>query len=78
MHVESDREAIDIALGSVGLVSSDEAKIVRIKNTLELEIVEVSRAYAKDLHNRNDLEIVDEPRLFLFNDANNLAPLKVK
>jgi hypothetical protein len=78
MHVESDREAMDIALGSVGLVSSDEAKIVRIKNTLELEIVEVSEAYAKDLRNRNDLEIIAGPRPNLFNDANDLAPLKVE
>ena len=76
MHVESDREAIDIALGSVGLVSSDEAKIVRIKNTLELEIVEVSEAYAKDLQNRNDLEIIAGPRPNRFNDANDLASLK--
>jgi hypothetical protein len=78
MHVESDREAIDIALGSVGLVASDKAKIVRIKNTLELEIVEVSEAYAKDLQKRNDLEIAAGPTPNLFNDANNLAPLKVK
>ncbi len=76
MYVESDREAIDIALGSVGLVSSDKAKIVRIKNTLELEIVEVSEAYAKDLQNRNDLEIIAGPRPNRFNDANDLAPLK--
>ncbi len=76
MHVESDREAMDIALGSVGLVSPDEAKIVRIKNTLELEIVEVSEAYAKDLQNRNDLEIIAGPRPNRFNDANDLAPIK--
>ncbi len=78
MYVESDREAIDIALGSVGLVSSDKAKIVRIKNTSELEIVEVSEAYAKDLQKRNDLEIVAGPGSNLFDDANNLAPLRVK
>ena len=78
MYVESDREAIDIALGSVGLVSSDKAKIVRIKNTLDLEIVEVSEAYAKDLQKRNDLEIAAGPGPNLFDDANNLAPIKVK
>jgi len=78
MYVESDREAIEIALRSVGLVSSEKCKIVRIKNTLELEIVAVSEAYAQELQKRTDLEIVKEPSPILFDRANNLMPLKIK
>jgi len=77
MYVKNDREAIEIALGSVGLISPNKSKIVRIKNTLELEIVEASEAYAKELRKRTDLEIVDEPSSILFNNANNLMPLKI-
>lgn len=75
MYVESDREAIEIALGSVGLVSPHNSKIVRIKNTLELENVEVSEIYAEELAKRTDLEIIDGPRAMLFTDTHNLMPL---
>jgi hypothetical protein len=75
MNVESDREAIEIALGSVGLVSPDISKIVRIKNTLELENVEVSEIYTEALAKRSDLEIVGGPGAMLFTDTNDLIPL---
>ena len=78
IYVNSDREAIEIALGSVGLISPNKSKIVRIKNTLELEIVGISEAYAKELRKRTDLEIVDKPSFIQFNGANNLMPLKIK
>ena len=75
MYVESDREAIEIALGSFGLVSPQKCKIVRIKNTLELENIEVSEIYAEELAKRTDLEIIDEPGPMQFTDSNNLVPL---
>lgn len=75
MYVENDRKAIEIALGSVGLISSNQSKVVRIKNTLELDIVEVSEAYGKEFHPRTDLEILDGPRAMAFNSENNLLPL---
>ena len=75
MNVETDREAIEIALGSVGLVSPGISKIVRIKNTLELENVAVSEIYAEELANRTDLEILDGPGPMQFTDSNNLNPL---
>jgi hypothetical protein len=75
MYFESDREAIEIALSSFGLVSPDKCKIVRIKNTLELENIEVSEIYAEELAKRSDLEIMDEPDTFQFTDTDNLMPL---
>lgn len=77
MYVESDREAIEIAIRSLGLISADQVKIVRIKNTLELESVEVSEAYAQALRKRSDLEIVDPPGPIQFDRADNLMPLRV-
>jgi hypothetical protein len=75
MYVESDRKAIEIALGSFGLVSPQKCKIVRIKNTLELENIEASEIYAEELAKRTDLEIIDEPGHFMFTDTDNLVPL---
>ena len=76
MYVENDREAIEIALGSIGLTAPHKSKIVRIKNTLELEIVEASEIYADQLQKGTDLEIIDGPNAITFARDNNLMPLK--
>jgi hypothetical protein len=75
MFVENDRRAIEIALGSIGLISPDDSKIVRIKNTLELETGEVSEAFAQELQQRSDLEILDGPSPMVFADDGNLPSL---
>ena len=75
MFVENDRRAIEIALGSIGLISPNDSKIVRIKNTLELETVEVSEVFAEELQQRSDLEILDGPSSIGFTDDGNLPSL---
>jgi hypothetical protein len=75
MHFENDRQAIEVALESIGLISSRMSKIVRIKNTLRLEIVGVSEAYIEELHQRSDVEILTEPEPMEFDSNNNLLPL---
>ena len=75
MFVENDRKAIEISLGSIGLISPSDSKIVRIKNTLELERVEVSQVFAEELQQRSDLEIIDGPSSMVFTDDGNLQTL---
>jgi hypothetical protein len=75
MHFANDREAIEVALGSIGLIPSRMSKIVRIKNTLQLEIVGVSESYMEELHSRNDVEILKGPEPMEFDRNNNLLPL---
>jgi hypothetical protein len=72
MHFGNDRDAIDVALGCVGLVPTAKSKIVRIKNTLQLDTAEVSEAYAEALQQRTDLEIMAGPYRMAFNGENNL------
>ena len=72
MHFGNDRTAIEVALGCVGLVPAVESKIVRIKNTLRLDILEVSEGYAEKLQKRTDLEIIAGPNRMEFNSENNL------
>ena len=71
MHFGTDRDAIDVALGCVGLVSAAKSKIVRIKNTLQLDILEVSEAYAETLQQRTDLGIIAGPCPMEFNGEHN-------
>lgn len=75
MHFGNDREAIEVALDSIGLISAQKSKIVRIKNTLRLDIVEVSAAYAEALSQREDVDNVKGPAPMAFNSENNLLSL---
>lgn len=78
MHFETDREAIEVALGSIGLTPPEESRIVRIRNTLHLDEVEVSEVYENDVRKRPDLEILEGPNPMIFDAQSNLPALKVK
>lgn len=75
MSFDTDREAIEVALGSIGLVSSKKAKIVHIQNTLRLNEVEVSETYGDELTERPDLKVLRGPSPMRFDDQGNLLPL---
>ena len=77
MYFETDRECIEVALGSVGLIPPERSRIVRIKNTLQLDEVEVSEIYKDEILNRRDLEILEGPRPMSFDAQGNLVPLIV-
>ncbi len=70
---ETDREAIDAALSCIGLTQPEQARVIRIKNTLMIGEVEVSEAYLPELAKRGDLTVVGEPRAFSFDAAGTLA-----
>jgi hypothetical protein len=57
MHYPTDREILDIALESLGLIPPEEARVLWIRNTLDLGEVEASEAYLKAAKQRKDLEI---------------------
>jgi hypothetical protein len=75
MHFDTDREAIEVGLGSIGLIPPERSKIVRIKNTNRLEVVEVSEAFAAEIKKRSDLEIIAEPQPIVFDAEDNLLNL---
>ena len=77
MHFETDRECIQVALGSVGLTPPERSRVVRIKNTLQLDEIEVSEVYREEMTSRPDLEILEGSRPMSFDDRGNLFPLLV-
>jgi len=77
MFFETDRQCIEVALGSVGLTPPEKSRIVRIKNTLHVDEVEVSAVYAEDLNKRSDLQILEGPLPMIFDSRNNLPALIV-
>ena len=74
MYFENDRQAIEVALDSIGLIPAQMSKILRIKNTLRLDIVGVSETYLDELHQRDDLEIIGGATPFKFDRDDNLLP----
>lgn len=76
MTLESDREAIEAALSTIGLIKPEESKIIRIKSTLYLGEVEVSEAFLEEVQARSDLEILSKPQEMSFDDAGNLPAWK--
>jgi hypothetical protein len=69
---DTDREAVDAALGTIGLVKSDEARIVRMKNTLLLEELDVSEALLPEVQQRDTLEILWGPKGLMFDSDGGL------
>jgi len=74
--MDNDREAVILALRSVGFIPSDELKIIRIKNTLQIEEVELSEAYADEVAMRVDLELIHKPEPMVFTEDGYLKPFR--
>lgn len=72
---ETDQEAIEAALSTIGLVEPEQSRIVQIYDTLELSEVIVSEAYLDEINARDDLEILSGPFDFPFDSQNNLDPV---
>jgi hypothetical protein len=58
----TDRDLLDNALPTIGLVDPPDSRMLWIRNTLDVAEVECSRAYYQEARSRSDLEILIEPR----------------
>ncbi len=72
--LESDREAIDVAIKCVGLIPTKKLKIMRIKNTSRLDEIDLSEGYEAALRRRPDLEVMMKKRPMAFDGSGNLEP----
>lgn len=70
---ETDRQAVEGALKTIGLTEPADAKVARIRNTLAVEYLEASDALLPEIKERSDLEIVDGPWEFRFSEAGDLV-----
>ena len=68
-------KAVAAALGSIGLTPFQNSKVVRIKNTLELEILETSTACADAVSRHPHVEILKGPYPMPFGEDGNLRAL---
>jgi hypothetical protein len=73
MHFESDAECLSAALRMSG-AAEDSARIVRVRNTLALDRLVVSRALAREVGARADLRVVGPEQDWSFDPQGDLAP----
>lgn len=76
VYFDRDRDAINAALKTIGTSQTDQARIVWIRNTLDLESLQISLACRGEITNREDVEIIGPPFDFDFNDSGNLLARK--
>ncbi|MFO1501686.1 MAG: lactate racemase domain-containing protein [Verrucomicrobiota bacterium] len=72
IHFDTDQEALSMALQSVGIADTRQARVVRIADTLSLERLEVSEACAAECTSSQGLEIKQGPEPIRWNGSGNL------
>ncbi|PYV07971.1 MAG: [Fe-S]-binding protein, partial [Acidobacteria bacterium] len=72
---ESDREALDLCFGTIGLTPPADARVMRIRNTLHIGEVDVSAALVKEAAGRADLEVLAGPAPLELDAAGELLPM---
>ena len=61
-YFDTDRECLDAALSVIGLVEPEQARIMWIRNTLDVIEVECSGAFLEEARTRRDLEVLTDLR----------------
>lgn len=72
LYGNSDKDAIEMAMAHAFLTDPNQAKVVRIKNTLKLEDIECSLSCLEDIKNDPDMTVTSEPFTWKFNEEDNL------
>ena len=72
VYYDSDREAIDAAFKTLGMVEPKDARIVHIANTLRLEDMEISESMAAEAKKMANISITGRPRPMAFDKKKNL------
>jgi len=74
IHYDTDRKVLDVALKTIGYVQPEDARVIRIRSTLDLKEVMVSEAYESEMKGRDDLSIVEPKQEMGFDEKGNLLP----
>ncbi len=75
LDYETDREILDVALVSIGLTQPPEARFLWARNTLDIAEIECSDAYLEEARERDDLEVLSEPRPMPLGEDGNLPQI---
>jgi hypothetical protein len=72
--VETDRAGFVAALSTLGVVGADDARVLRVRDTMHLGRVYASTALVEEARNRDGLAVVTEPEPIDFDNGQFTAP----
>ena len=73
-YYDTDREAIEVALDTIGLTEPEDARVIRIESTLRLTELDISEVLLEDAKLHSRLEVIGETKPLPFDAAGNLLP----
>lgn len=73
MYFETDRQALDACMKTIGGVSAEDVRMVRIRDTRSLELLQVSRALEPDVRADPRLELLTPWSPIRFDEYGNLS-----
>jgi Lactate racemase N-terminal domain len=76
VHFTSDREVLDAALAIIGMREPNDARILHIRNTLQVEEMEISEPCLGESERATEFQVVGEPKAFQFDEAGNISGIK--
>jgi Lactate racemase N-terminal domain len=72
MVLENDRHAFQAAIRTANLVRKEEVRLVRIKNTIHMDEIEISENLAEEAQGNPYLDVISDPFALPFDAAGNL------
>ena len=75
ISLPSDKDAVEAALGTIGAVEPGKARLVHIKNTLEMGKLDISEAFLEELKGRQDVTLIKELGPLSFDQTGNIQAI---
>ncbi|NLX97817.1 MAG: DUF362 domain-containing protein [Rhodopirellula sp.] len=72
LYMNSDREALSIAIRTCSGIDHGRLRLARIRNTLQMSEIEVSEALYEQIRHRPDVEYLEGPYAMRFDEEDNL------
>jgi hypothetical protein len=76
IHFPTDRQCLNACLKTIGMVPPEKVRLVRIKNTLAVEHLWVSKALESDIHANSNIRVVSPWETLAFDKEGNLPEMK--
>ena len=72
--LKTDKEAVEAALDTIGAIDPEKARLVHIKNTLEIGELDVSGAFLEEVKGREELELMEGLGPLSFDNLGKIKP----
>ena len=78
ISLATDRAVVETAFETIGSVKTPDARVIHIKNTLEMGTLHVSHAFKDEIKERKDLMLLEDIGPLSFNDKGRLSAVRLE